>query len=237
MTPYYRDALVTLYHGLAEEWLNDEVLADADVVVTDPPYDTNGRGIVAWLVAERQDVAAFGWPEDLVTIARTANRTPDDWIVWWPTNAVLRRGSPRGHTPREAEHIAIWGEVRWVHGAATTRNGDALVLKDYQSKGRRGSYHRAPQGKKFGDVWTDPSPGLAFQSSARLHPNEKPVPIMQRLLQVVPDGVVLDPFAGSGSTLVAAKSLGRHAIGIEREEKHCETAATRCSQEILGLGA
>ena len=72
----------------------------------------------------------------------------------------------------------------------------------------------------------------------REHVTQKPADLLQHLLRVVPGErlTVLDPFMGSGSSLVAARNLGHRCIGIEVEERYCEIAARRLDQGVLDFG-
>lgn len=68
------------------------------------------------------------------------------------------------------------------------------------------------------------------------YPTPKPVALMEMLIEKCPPGTIADPFAGSGSTLIAAKMLGRKAIGVEIEERYAEIAARRLLQDGLPFG-
>jgi len=99
--------------------------------------------------------------------------------------------------------------------------------------GTCGNYQLAGYG--HGDIWLEPvGPNGCFRKGKQ-HPTEKPLTLMSYLLSRAPGEPVLDPFMGSGTTLRAAKDLGRKAIGIEIEERYCEIAAERLSQEVLPL--
>ncbi len=97
------------------------------------------------------------------------------------------------------------------------------------------SLGRELRGKRTGAVLEHPR----VRSGARHVPFEKPVGLLTPLVERHSplDGTVLDPFAGSGYTLVAARAAGRRSIGIEIEERYCEVAANRLRQDVLGLSA
>jgi site-specific DNA-methyltransferase (adenine-specific) len=222
--PYYSDDWVTLYHGDCleiTEWLA------ADVLVTDPPYGrawTSGQGLTNSHGDGFGSKANGGIAGDESTVTRDAalnlwGQRPaivfGDFLVSQPAGAVqcliYAKASDAGikgaHAGfrRDAEAIYLCG--KWPVGIG----GRSGVL-------RSGSWVAGPS-----------APSFRFG-----HPHAKPQDLLETLLDPT-HGVVADPFAGSGSILVAAKARGRTAIGVEIEERYCEIAANRLSQDVLSF--
>jgi site-specific DNA-methyltransferase (adenine-specific) len=110
----------------------------------------------------------------------------------------------------------------------------AELRQEFDSR-RREFDSRRREFELLSDVWTfDPVPASSRHAS---HPTQKPIALMEHLVATMSrrNDVILDPFAGTGTTLRVAKDLGRHAVGIEMDERYCEAAARRLSQESLGL--
>jgi hypothetical protein len=208
MKPYYADESVTLYHGDCREVA--EWLA-ADVLVVDPPY---GVGMQAF--ADELDVAvqAIELSEARLAAIFASPRTVFDL----------------------AAHLSTWHPNRllWMHKTADMAapwrgwcmNSEAVVVAS-----RPGAHWPKPQNYRS-DVY---SVGPWERTG---HPCGKPLAVVRDLVTRLaePGAVVADPFAGSGTTLRAAKDQGRRAIGVEIEERYCEIAAERLAQDCLDFG-
>lgn len=223
MKPYYEDDWVTLFHGdcleLADVWTG------ADVLVTDPPYGigwnrSNGTGI--------GKKAHAGIKNDRDTSAR------DDALDMWGSKPALVFGAMKADFPKGWKRALVFEKPRTA-GIIGTRlpwfnNWEPIFL--------------------LGD-WPDQTPtlsaviktsepsasGYSGYASRTGHPHTKPQDVMTRLIEACPEGVVADPFAGSGSTLLAARNLGRKAIGVELEEKYCEVIVKRLSQQAFDFSS
>lgn len=228
--PFYDEGGITIYCGNSLDLLH-LVLGERrpDAVIADPPYGfgsypTDVVVPVRHLGILAPRLALFGYPELLCKWCLELGKAPDEWITWWPTNATVKAGGRHALLPRETEAIAIFGADLNVDAVRVPRSDNRPAVN-----GERAETVRAP------DVWRDASPGLGFNAAARLHPNEKPLSLLHKLVALCsePGELVVDPFMGSGTALRACKDLGRRAIGIDLVEAHCETAVRRLRQEVL----
>jgi site-specific DNA-methyltransferase (adenine-specific) len=218
--PYFADDLVTLYHGDCREitaWLG------ADVLVTDPPY---GRG---W--GQHGTAVRRGWRDDshagIANDRSTAAR--DAVLTAWGDLPALVFGDFLS-VPSGTKQVLIYdkGIQAAFMGALAgfRRNAEAEYLA-----GR--GWPTGLGGRSC--VLTTEGPTGGNLTRRYGHPHAKPVDVMETLIAACPVGTVADPFAGSGSTLVAARNLGRKAIGVEIDERYCEMAARRLSQGAFPL--
>ena len=221
MRPYYQDDNVQLYHGdcleLADLW------TVADVLVTDPPYGMAYAGFGGRAGEPRRSLQAHSIAGDGSVAARDA--ALDTWGQSRPALVFGRWSIAR---PSGVRQVLIWDKSDGGPGmgALDLPWGPSFEEVYVIGKGYRG---------ERGGAVIRQQTLMSGDSSRPDHPTPKPVPLMEALIAKCPPGVIADPFAGSGSTLVAAKALGRKAIGIELEERYCEIAARRLAQDVLPL--
>lgn len=212
MKPYYEHKGITIYHGDCRELLPD--IDKVDLVLTDPPYGIDYQS--AWRTDKTQ------WKDKI-----HGDKEFPLWIF-------------------EIKYeVAMFVWMRWDQLPIVPLPRSFIVWN-------KGCHSMGDLNHEFGRQWEGCAfyPGLQHKflyrpidiidcpkiSPEKLnHPNEKPVGALTPLIRSH-DGDILDPFMGSGTTLVAAKQLGRKAIGIELEEKYCEIAAKRLGQEVFDFG-
>jgi site-specific DNA-methyltransferase (adenine-specific) len=210
--PYYQDDAVTLYHGDClelREWLG------AGVLITDPPYGSEG------LAVGYGRNSHFNIANDATSAAR------DTVLEQWGYRPVLCFGTPRmAEPPGDWTHRLVWDKREpGLNGGPWRYTHESIFV-------RGDGWHRV-SASSFSIISIPSGNGTAEKAD---HTHSKPVRLMERLIEAAPPGVIADPFAGSGSTLIAAKNLGRRTIGVEIEERFCEIAAKRLAQGVLTFG-
>ena len=216
MKPYFQDEFVTLYHGDCLE--NPELWTGADVLVTDPPYGMGYESNFNRL--RRKGVTKVGRP----VVNDNDTRARDRVLEMWGCGPALVFGRWNLPRPSAVRQRLVWD--RGYHGM-----GD---LSMPWGPGEEEIY-------VLGEGWKGQRTSNVIRAHALMsndsrrpaHPTPKPVGLMESLIEKCPPGLIADPFAGSGSTLVAARNLGRRAIGVEIEERYCEIAAKRLSQQVF----
>jgi len=246
VTPYYADESATLWHGDMRDIVPTLGLFDA--VVADPPY---GETSLAW------DRWPTGWPAVVASAAssmwcfgsmRMFLDRRDEFDAWKLSQDVVwekHTGSTfvadrfrRVHEHALHWYRGAWGEIH--HDTPRLPSGQRSRGRAVLSRGKP-AHTGDVASRGWEDDGTRQATSVVYAASMHgtaLHPTEKPVAVLMPILAYAcpPGGTVLDPFAGSGSTAVAARLSGRKAVLVEADERYCEVIANRLAQDCLPIG-
>jgi len=223
--PYYEEPGITIYHGDCREILPLLPDKSVDLVLTDPP-----------------------WGNSTACNAQRFTRKSSPWWKQVDTSKIIAHSEIVGDSDEfDPRPFLDWGAILWGanHFTRHLQHSGGWFVWDK----RMGAEQLAEKGWPLGEaelawsnvigatrVFRNLWSGLLRKTERGefYHPTQKPVSLMRWCLGFAPEAqMILDPFMGSGTTLVAAKQLGRKAIGIEIEEKYCEIAVNRLRQEVL----
>lgn len=209
-TPYYDVDGITIYHGDCRDvaWS----LNGVDLVVADPPYgigEARGKNASRTNLAVAKDYGVAAWDDS----------PPPRWVIEMILSVGDHHiifGGNYFHLPPSSCWL-VWDKENGANDFADCE----LAWTDLKKAVR-----------KIRWMWN----GMLKETPEdRVHPTQKPLAVIKWAIKQAPDtcSLILDPFMGSGTTLVAAKLLGRKCIGIEIEEKYCEIAAKRLEQKVF----
>lgn len=233
MKPYYQDSSCTIYHGDCREILPS--LPKVDLVLTDPPYSdrthcgarTNKtENATATYRQGGSMLVTFDCLSDdaFVSLCRQCLAMSRRWVIM----TCDHRHAALTFDWEEHVRLGCWAKIAPMPQISGDRPGcgheSVLILHNPGQKRWNGGGKPA--------LWT-----YCVMKSATSVPSQKPIALIKHILSDFsePGETILDPFMGSGTTLRAAKDLGRKAIGIEIEERCCEIAARRLHQEVLSF--
>jgi len=210
MKPYYEHNGITIYNADCREVL--PTLDKVDLVLTDPPYgmafQSNHR------ILKHDKIAGDAYlPLDL--IASSIEKANNAAYIFCRWDNLYDLPKPKS--------VIAWVKNNWSMGDLKHEHGRQWEACCFYCHSGHEFIKRIP------DVIT------RCRTGNKLHPTEKPVDLLTQIIACNVGDTILDPFMGSGTTLLAAKQLNRKCIGIELEEKYCEIAAKRLQQEYLGL--
>lgn len=233
MKPYYEDGAVTLYHGDCRELLASLPERSVDAVITDPPYSDRTHGMAKTNKGRGHGVKAVTFAsiteEDLTATLAACGRVTRRWVI---ATLDYRHAFRVDQEPPEGLRtlrVGVWVKPNPMPQISADRPGQGWEAIAFMHRADvKPSWH----GGGRAGVWTHP----VVQNEG--HPTAKPLPMVGDWVRLFtdPGDAVLDPFAGSGTTLRAAIDNGRKAIGCEIDERYCELIVKRLAQGALDFG-
>jgi DNA modification methylase len=231
MKPYYQDDAVTIYCGDCRDIL--PYLPKVDLVLTDPPYNL-GKKYGTGTNDSRDLEEYWNWFGDIFS---SIYRTMDDGFIYCShSDKGAYQAKPTLETIGfEYIQTLIWwgrnGYSMQLHRQSWSYRHEPIL---FMRKGTSRDLEVGTDGLWYTSVIEAPRPQSNF-IEGRSHPTQKPVLLYKTLLARTPSSLILDPFLGSGTSVIASKQLNKKIIGIEIEEKYCEIAAKRCQQCVMDL--